>query len=252
MNKYSFPLDIIRRPAKTFQEMDKTGWAWPLGLYILSAAVSALLLATLPPEFIADSFEGISLPRGRGFVFYFLTSAPFGLLFTAFACALLAALAAFLRKGRLSLRLPAAAAAVLASGILAVAARAPGFQRGAGLATVMAASGLAVWSAWSGREKYPAMLKTLLSLSVITLSGDICGGAAALAGSVPAYTAAQYFFSLLSLIWLAKAVSVIAAESLARAASAAVLALLAGAAFLFLLLNLGLMPPELFQVLMLS
>ncbi len=134
MLKNFFPLLIILRPAKTFREIHKTGWGWPLGLYVLSAAASALLLCWLPPEFIADSFEGIVLPQGRGFIFYFLTSMPAGLAFTLFICALLILFSSFLRNGRPALRLPAVAALVGGSGILAAAARAPGFPAGAGLA----------------------------------------------------------------------------------------------------------------------
>lgn len=101
------------------------------------------------------------------------------------------------------------------------------------------------------RARYSAVLKAALALSAIGIAADLAGGAAALAGSVKAYTVSEYFFSLLSLLWLAKAAGTVYDTASPRAVAAALTAMLGSAAFLFLLFNLRLLPPELFQVLLL-
>lgn len=254
MLKNIFPLKVILEPSETFAGIaaGRTGWGWPLGLYAISMACSALLYSTLPPQYIAESFEGLTLPAGRGFWSYFTLSLPGVLAFSLFICALLSALASFLRSGRLSLRLPLAALGTGAYAILAAAAHGSAALRPAGIGAALAAAAFACRAAWQDKQRYAAALKALLALSAISIIADLAGGAAALAGSIKFYTASAYVFSILSLIWLAKAVSAIYGIAAARAAAAAVLAILGSAAFLFLLHNLRLLPPELFQVLMLA
>jgi drug/metabolite transporter superfamily protein YnfA len=254
MLKDFFPVKVILQPAETFSGIaaGKTGWGRPLGLYAFSIAASAFLLSVLPPQFIAESFEGAALPQGRGFWFYLGISLPGGLLFSVFTCALLSAAAVFLRTGRLSLRLPLAALGVGVYGILAAALHNSAGLRPAGIAAALAAVGFAFRAALRNKKTYSAALKAVLALAAITILADLAGGAAALAGSVKVYAASAYFFSLASLIWLAKAAAAIYDTSRPRAMAAAVLAVLGSAAFLFLLFNLRLLPPGVFQVLMLA
>ncbi len=253
MLKNFFPIRIILKPSETFTGIaaGKTGWGWPLGLYAFSIIGSAFLLSVLPPQFITESLEGATLPQGRGFWFYLGISLPGGLLFSLFICALLSALTTFLRTGRLSLRLSLAALGTGVYGILAVATHGSAGLRPAGIVAALAAAGFAFWAAFRDRKRYSAVLKAMLALSAISITGDLAGGTAALAGSVRGYTVSEYFFSLLSLIWLAKAAGTVYAAARPRAAAAAALAILGSAAFLFLLFNLRLLPPELFQVLLL-
>ncbi len=252
MFKDFFPVKVIFKPAETFAGIvsGETGWGWPLGLYAVSIAGSAFLLSVLPPQFITESFEGLTLPQGRGFWFYFFIALPGGLVFSLFICALLSALTAFLKTGRLSLRLPLAALGIGACGLLAAAMRGSAGLRPAGAAAALAALVLVCRAALRDKKRYSALLKSLLALSAISALAELAGGAAALAGSVKAYTASEYFFSLLSLLWLVKAAAAICDTARPRAAVAAVLAMLGSAAFLFLLSSLRLLPPELFQVLM--
>lgn len=249
-----FPAKVLLKPSESFARIAAggTGWGWPLGLYALSAACSAFLLSALPPQFIAGSFEGAALPQGRGFLFYLGVSMPGGLLFSLFTCALLSAFAGFLRSGRLSLRLPLAALGTGIYGLLAAAVHGSAALRPAGAAAALAAAGLASWAASRDVKRYSAALKALLAISVISLAADLAGGAAAYAGSIKVYSATAYFFSFLSLVWLAKAAAAVYDAALPRAAAAAVLAVLGSAAFLFLLYNLRLLPEALFQVMLLS
>jgi len=253
MLKDFFPLKVILEPDETFSGIaaGKTGWGWPLGLYALSAAGSAFLFSVLPPQFIAESFEGAALPQGRGFWFFLLIAMPGGLLFSIFTCALLSALAVFLRAGRLSLRLPLAALGAGTCGILAAAMHGSPGLRPTGLTAALAAAAFAAWAGLRDKKRYSSALKSMLALSAISLLADGAGGAAALAGSVKGYAASQYLFSLLSLIWLAKAAAAVYGAASPRAFTAAVLAILGATAFLFLLFNLGLLPPDAFKVLLL-
>lgn len=254
MFKDTFPVKVLLRPSETFARIaaGKTGWAWPLGLYAASVAGSAFLFSVLPPQFIADSFEGAALPQGRGFWFYFGISLPGGFLFTLFTGAVLSALTGFLREGRLSFRLLPAALGIGACGLFAAAVHGSPSLRPAGLAAALAALVFAAWAALRGKDRYAAILKAMFALSALSLAGDLSGGAAALAGSVRAYAASEYFISLLSLIWLAKAAAAVYGTAKPRAANAAVLAVLGAAAFLFLLHNLRILPEEIFQVLLLG
>lgn len=253
MLKNFFPANIILKPSETFSGIaaGKTGWGWPLALYALSMAGSAFMLSALPPQFIAETFDGATPPQGRGFGFFFLVAIPGGLLFSILASALLSALTAFLRIGRLSLRLPLAALAVLAYAILSAALHDLSGLRTTGIAAALGAAGLASWAARRDEKRWAAMLKALLALSIISLLSDLAGGIAALSGSVKGYTASEYFFSLLSLVWLAKAATIVYDISRPRAVSAAVLAILGSAAFLLLLSNLRLLPPDISSVLLL-
>lgn len=253
MLKDFFPVKVIFEPEETFAGIASgtTGWRWPLGLYALSTAGSAFLFSVLPPQFIAESFEGAALPQGRGFWFFLLIAMPGGLLFSIFTCALLSALTLFLRAGRLSLRLPLAALGAGTCGLLAAAAHGSPVLRPAGIAAALAAAGFAAWAGLRDKKRYASTLKAMLSLSAISLIADGAGGAAALAGSVRGYAASEYFFSLISLVWLAKAAAAVYGAATPRAFTAAVLAILGSAAFLFLLLNLGLLPPDVFKVLLL-
>lgn len=253
--KESFALTVLLHPAKAFADIaaGKTGWSRPAGVYALSTAVSVLLFTLLPPQFIAESFEGMTFDPGRGFFFYFAGSLGGGLVFSIFICSFISALARFLSGGRLSLRLMGAGLAILAFGITAGAMHgSSGVARLFGLAAAAAAALFAAWAGFSDAIRYPAVLKSFLSLSVLALACSLTAGTAALAGSVKVYTGIEYFFSLLSLYWLTKAVTAIYGAAKARAAAAAVLAICAGLAFLFLVYNLGLIPKELFQALMMS
>lgn len=253
--KGSFPVTVLLHPAKAFGSIaaGKTGWAWPLGVYALSTAASVLLFTLLPPRFIAESFEGLTLNAGRGFFFYLGGSLAGGFIFTLFICSFISALARFLGEGRLSLRLIAAGLAILVFGITAGTMHgAAGGARAFGLAAAAAAALFAGWAGFSDGKRYPAVLKSMLALYVLALVGSLAASVAALAGSVKAYTAIEYCFSLLSLCWLAKAVAAVYGAARARAAAAAVLAICSGLAFLFLVYNLGLIPEEIFQALMIS
>jgi len=253
MLKDFFPLKVIFKPDETFAGIaaGKTGWGWPLGLYALSIAGSAFMLSVLPPVFIKESFEGASLPQGRGFWFYFLVAMPGGLLFSLFTCALLSIFTPLLGAGRLSLRLPLAALGTGAYGLLAAAMHDAGRLRPAGIAAALAAAGFAYWTALRDKKRFSAALKAMMALSAVSLLSDLAGGAAALAGSVKGYAASEYFFSLVSLIWLAKAAAAVYDTARPKAAAAAVLAMLGSAAFLFLLFNLRLLPADIFSVLLL-
>lgn len=250
-----FPVQVILQPGKTFAAIasGRTGWAWPLAVSALATAASTLLFTLLPPAFIAEAFEGLTPAPGRGFAFHFAVALGGGLAFSAFISALISALARFLGEGRLSLRMIAAGLATCAFGLTALAMHgAAGDKRGAGLLAAAAVVALAAWAALSDRTRFLALLKSMLAVSALALAGALPAGAAALAGSVRGYTLAEYAFSLLSLYWLARAVTAVYGAARARAAAAVVLGILGGLAFLYLAFNLGLIPVEIFQALMLA
>lgn len=249
-----FPLKILLKPDEAFRGLaaERAGWAGPLGVYALAMAASALLFTLLPPQYLAESFEGFAFSRDRGFLFYFAASFGGGLAFTFFLAALVSALARFLGGGRLSLRLVGAAALTGGFGLLAAALHgAPGGARSLGTAAVLAAAAGAGWAGYSDKLRFAALARCLFAISALALAGDLCGGAAALAGSVPAYTGAEYLFSVLALYWGAKAVSAVYGATKARAAAAVVLGALGGAAFLFLVRGAGLLPDGVFEALLL-
>lgn len=249
-----FPVKVLLQPEAAFSDLaaGRRGWGWPLGVYALSICLAALLFTLLPPQYLADSLEGFSLSRDRGFFYYFPAALAGGLALTLFLSALVSALARFLGGGRLSVRLAGAAALIGAFGLLAAALHgAEGGRRAAGLAAAAAAALFAGWAGYSDRKNFPALLKCLLSVSGLALAGDLCGAAAALAGSVRAYTAAEYLFAVLSLYWSAKAVAAVYGAAKARAAAAVVLGAFGAMAFLFLALNTGLLPEGLFEALLL-
>ncbi|MDA8130190.1 MAG: hypothetical protein M0011_01670 [Elusimicrobia bacterium] len=249
-----FPINLLTAPAKAFSGLasGKTAWGWPLGLFAAATASSALLCTLLPPQFTAEALEGMAVNRDLSFAFYFAVSLGGGLAFSACTAGLLSAAARFLAGGRLSLRLPAALLACASLGITsAFMHNAAGGQRNAGLAVATGALAFSTWAAASDRARFGALLKSLLAVSVFTLIAGLAGGLAALAGSVKVYTGIEYLAALLSLIWLGKAVAAVYQESTARAFSSAVLGLLGGMALLFLLYNLGFIPEDAFQALML-
>lgn len=251
---YPFPVKALFEPEAAFRELaeGRRGWGWPLGLYALSVCLAALLFTLLPPQYLADTLEGFSLSRDRGFFYYFPAALAGGLALTFFLGALVSALSRFLSGGRLSLRLAGAAALIGAFGLLAAAMHgASGGRRAAGIAALAAAALAAGWSGYSDRKAFPALVKCLLSVSVLALAGDLCGAAAALAGSLRAYTAAEYVFAVLSLYWSAKAVSAVYGAAKARAAAAVVLGAFGAMAFLFLALNTRLLPAGFFEALLL-
>lgn len=250
-----FPLKVLFEPDRAFANVaaGRTGWGWPGALYALAAGASVLLFKLAPPEFLTESFEGLTLTRARGFFFYYAFSLAGGLLFTAFICALISALARFLEAGRLSARIIAAGLAVAVFGITAAAMHgAAGGARAAGVAAGAAAALFAAWAAFSDKKLFPRMLKGMLAVSALSLAGSLPAAAAVLAGSVKVYTGVEYLFSILSLYWMAKAVAAVYGASKARAAAATVLALFGGLAFLFLVFNLGLLPPDIFEALLLA
>ena len=252
--KDHFTLKLLTSPAEAFSGLasGRTGWGWPLLLFAAATASAALLCALLPPQFTAEALEGLKMDRDLGFAFYFSVSLAGGLAFSACTAGLLSAAARFLSGGRLSLRLPAALLACASLGITSAFMHgAAGTARAAGLAAAAAALGLSAWAAFSDRRRFAALLKSLLAVSVFTLAASLAGGAAALAGSVTAYTAIEYLSALLSLVWLGKAAAAIYAAGTARSFASAVLGLLGGMAVLFLLYNLGFIPEDAFQALML-
>lgn len=252
MIKDSFPLRVIFRPAETFSEIasGRTGWAWPLGLYVFSSLSSAALLAAAPAEFLAKTAGGLPPPAG-GFTGYLFTGLPGGLAFAFFSCALVSGFAAILRSGRLMWRVPLPAAATAVYAFFFIARHNARASGPSGWAAAAAALGLASRAALRDSRAYLQLVKAFLSLSVFAAAADLSGATAALAGSCAAYMAAEYFFSFISLIWFVKAVTRICGLPAARASAAVVPALLGAAAFAFSLLALGLLGPEVFQLLLL-
>lgn len=248
-----FPLKVILEPAETFRHISSTGWGWPLLLASLSAAASSFLFTALPPRFMAASFEGLTLSPEKGFLFYFPCAVSGALLLTAFICALASAFCRFLSAGRLSLRLPAVTLPVAAFGILAAAMHgSAGAARTFGSVAAAAAAAAALWAAVSDASRFRNLYKSVLSVSVITLSGSAVAGLAALADSAGGYALAENTFALAALFWLAKAATAVYGIPLARSAAAVVLSILCGLAFAFLLFNIGAIPLEIFKALMLA
>ncbi|HNW43873.1 MAG TPA: hypothetical protein PKI19_05160 [Elusimicrobiales bacterium] len=254
MFKDFFPVKVLFRPAETFAAIasGKTGWAWPLALYCASAAASAHALCSLPPEFLAAAAPGVQLAQDRGFWWYLAVGLPGGLAFALFFCALLSAFLPYISAGRLPARLAALVTAAGAYGFffLLPFKTAPAYNGAARLLALLAAGGAAGLAARS-RPLYARLLKAMLALSALTLAADALGAAAAAAGSVAAYSAGQYFFAALALVYLVKAAAAFQATTAARAAAAVVPAMLAGLAFLFSLSVLGVLSPEIFQALLL-
>lgn len=252
--KEFFPLKLIFRPGETFAAIaaGRVGWAWPLALYCASAAASAFMLCTLPPEFLAEATSGVTLAPGRGFWWYLSVGLPGGLGFTLLFCALLAAFLPYIKAGRLPGRL---ALLMLATGAYGFFFLLP--FKGAATYTIATrllaalAAAFAVRTAVVSRPLYARLAKAVLALSILTLASDAAGVAAALAGSVPAYNAGQYLFAALALAYITKAAAAFFEASAARAAAAVVPAMLAAAAFLFSLSSLGLLSTEIFQALLL-
>ncbi len=254
MLKDIFPVKLLFRPGETFAGIaaGNTGWGWPLALYCASAVSSALLLYHLPPEFLAEAAGGAELAAGKSFWWYLAVGLPGGFGFTLFFCALLAAFLPFLRSGRLPLRLACLALGTAAYGFffLLPFKGSPAYAGATWLLAGLAAGG-AFRAALVNKGLYLPLLKTALALSVITLAADAAGAAAVLAGSQTAFSALQYALAALALVYLVRACAALAGTTAARAAAAAVPAMLAGAAFLFSLSALGLLPPEIFQALLL-
>ena len=252
MLKNIFPVKLIFRPAEAFTELTegRTGWAWPLALYTAATLATAALLAAAPAEFLEAGSGGLPPPAG-GFAVYLITGLPGGLAFAFFSCALLTGFASVLRTGRLMLRvpLPTAITAIYAFFFIArYNARSGGPL---GWAVAAAALGLAAWAALRDPRAYLQLVKAFLSLSVFSAAAGLAGAAALLAGAPEVYKAAEYTFSLISIIWLIRAAAAVTGLSAARACAAAVPALLGAAAFSFSLLVLGLVGPGVFQLLLL-
>lgn len=254
MIKDLFPVRVLFRPNETFAAIaaGKIGWLRPLALYCASAAASAFMLCSLPPEFLAEATSGVKLAAGRGFLWHLSVGLPGGLGFTLFFCALLAAFLSYIKAGSLPARLACLVLGTAAYGfffLLPLKGSAAYILATRLLAALAAA--FAVWTAVRHRQCYARLAKAVLGLSVITLASDAAGAAAALAGSVSAFNACQFFFAALALAYTVKAAASFFGTSTARAAAAVVTAMLAAAAFLFSLSSLGLLSPEIFQALLL-
>lgn len=251
MIKNSFPVKLILRPSEAFADLGSgaAGWGWPLGLFALAAVSSAALLALVPPAFLAEAAAGLP-PKSGSFSAYLPAGLAGGALFALFSCALLAGFSRLLASGRLMFRVPLPAAAVAAYAFFFVARHNAGAAGPSGWLAAAAALGMAALAAFRAGGAYPALLKAFLSLSVFALLGDACGAVAALAGSAALYTGAEYAFSFLSIAWLARAVCVICGVSVPRAFAAAIPALLGAAAFAFSLMTLGLIPADMFQLML--
>ncbi|OGS12443.1 MAG: hypothetical protein A2234_06970 [Elusimicrobia bacterium RIFOXYA2_FULL_58_8] len=254
MTKDFFPLKLLLNPYETCVEIaaGKTGWFWPLASFCASTTASTLLLCSLPPDFLAEVTGGMALVSGKNFWWHAAVGLSGALGFTLFFCSLLAAFLPFIKSGRLPLRLAFLVFATAAYGFffLLPFKAAPVYTGAARLLAVMAA-GFAVWTAAVNKHHYTRLVKAVMSLSLITLAADISGAAAALSGSVTAYNTIQYLFAVLALAYLAKAASAFFKTSTARTTAAIIPAMLASAAFLFSLSSLGLLSPDIFQVLLL-
>jgi hypothetical protein len=253
MIKDFFPVKIISRPTETFAEIaaGRTGWAWPLGLYFASTLSSSILLADIPAEFLARASAGLPMPAGKGFLACFTAGLPGGIGFAFFSCALITGFSSLLRSGRLMFRVPLPAAGAAAYAFFFVARLHTRAAGAAGWLAAGAALALTLRAALKERHAWLTLLKAFLSISVFTITADLAGAAAVLAGAPDAYRAAEYFFSFISLVWLIRAAAAITGLSAARAFAAVVPALLGTFAFAFSLLALGLLGPDVFQILLL-
>ena len=253
MFKDVFPVKLIFKPAETFSALaaGEIGWGWPLALSGASAAASAFTLCSLPPEFLAEVTSGVKLAPGRGFLWYLSVGLPGGLGFTLFFCVLLAAFLPYIKAGRLPVRLALLMLGTGAYGFFFLLPfKTAAYTLAARLLAALAAA-FAIRTAAVSRLFCARLAKAVLALSILTLAADAVGAAAALAGSVIAYNAGQYFFAALALAYTVKAAAAFSGASAARAAAAVVPAMLAAAAFLFSLSALGLLSPEIFQTLLL-
>ena len=253
MIKDSFPFKLLLKPAETFSAIAKgeTGWAWPLAIFAASVLSSALLLSLAPAEFMAAASTDLPAPAGLGFTVYLATGLPGGLGFAFFFCALLSDFSSLLKSGRLMLRAPLPLAGVGVYAVFFIArmnARAGG---AAGWAVAAAALIFSIWAALWYRKTWLGLMKAFFAVSIFTILADLAGGAAALAGSTGAYKVSEYLFAILSLAWLLKAACAVTGLSGARAFSALLPAMLGAAAFAFSLLTLGVIKPEVFQLLLL-
>ena len=253
MIKDSFPFKLLLKPAETFSAIARgeTGWAWPLAIFAASVLSSALLLSLAPAEFMAAASTDLPAPAGLGFTVYLATGLPGGLGFAFFFCALLSDFSSLLKSGRLMLRAPLPLAGVGVYAVFFIArmnARAGG---AAGWAVAAAALIFSIWAALWYRKTWLGLMKAFFAVSIFTILADLAGGAAALAGSTGAYKVSEYLFAILSLAWLLKAACAVTGLSGARAFSALLPAMLGAAAFAFSLLTLGVIKPEVFQLLLL-
>lgn len=253
MIKNTFPARLLLKPSETFAAIaaGTAGWAWPLALFAAAAVSSALLLALVPADFMAAASSDLPAPSGLGFFSYLSAGLAGGLGFACFFCALLADFSSLLKSGRLMLRAPLP--------LLGVAVYAVFFivrmnAHSAGAAGWVVAGGTLCFSVWAAlwyRKVWLGLLKAFFAVSLFTVLADLAGGAAALAGSTGAYKASEYFFAFVSVAWLIKAACAVTGLSGARAFSALLPAMLGAAAFAFSLLTLGVIKPEVFQLLLL-
>lgn len=248
-----FPARLILRPSAAFEDIvnGRSGWAWPLALYGAAAVSSALLAAFLPPDFLAQASTDLPAPPAAGFWPALAAGLPGGLLFNAFFCALITAFSAALAGGRLMFRLPLPAAAVAGYAFFFILRLNAAWGGAAGWLAAGAAAALAGWAAFAMRGRFAALLRLVLALSLFTIMADLACAGAALAGSPRAYAGSQYAFAVISLGWLVRGAAAACGSGSARAFAAVLPALLGAAAFAFSLFTLGLISPQVFQMLLL-
>jgi hypothetical protein len=253
MIKDSFPVKLLLKPSETFTAIaeGKTGWAWPLALFAASAVSSALLLALVPADFMAAASSDLPAPSGLGFFSYLAAGLPGGLGFAFFFCALLSDFSSLLKTGRLMLRAPLPLAGVAAYALFFIVRLNAHAGGAAGWAVAGGTLCFSVWAALWYRKTWLGLMQAFFAVSLFTILSDLAGGAAALAGSTGAYKVSEYFFAFISVAWLLKAACAMTGLSGARAFSALLPAMLGAAAFAFSLLTLGVIKPEVFQLLLL-
>ncbi len=253
MLKDSFPVKLLLKPAETFTDIaaGRTRWAWPLALFAASTVSSALLLSLVPADFMAAASSDLPAPSGLGFLNYLAAGLSGGLGFAFFFCALLSDFSSLLKSGRLMLRAPLPLAGVAAYALFFIV-RLNAHSAGA-VGWVVAGGTLcfSVWAALWYRKVWLGLLQAFFAVSLFTILSDLAGGAAALTGSTGAYKASEYLFAFISVAWLLKAACAVTGLSGARAFSALLPAMLGAAAFAFSLLTLGIIKPEIFQLLLL-
>jgi len=251
MLKDSFPYRLLAKPDEVFAAFadGRAGWGWPLALYAASTALSAAMLELLPPAFLAEVTGGAALSGGHGFSWYFAVGLPAGLLFDLFACACLCAFAPFLKAGKLGYRLAAIALAVAAY-VFFFLLPSPALQPLKWAAALLAASG-AARAGLARRADLGALFKVVLSLALLTIGAELCGAAAAFAGSTDAYIAAQLAFAVAAVYYLGRAGAGYFDTTTAKAAAAALAALAATLAFFSSLGAIGLITKELAEALLL-
>ncbi len=249
----SFPVKFITSPSATFAGIagGKTGWAWPLAIFAASIISSALLLSSVPAEFLARASTDLPYTGGLGLTACVAAGLPGGLLFNAFFCALISAFTPFLRSGRLMLRLPVPLAGVGAYALFFIFRLNAAGGGAAGWLAAAAVLAFGTWAALRDRPVYAALLKVLLAICIFALASDLACAAAVLADAPRAYKASEYLFAFISIGWLIKGTSAVCGLPDAKAFAAVLPALLGAAAFAFSLLTLGLLSPEIFQMLIL-